>query len=328
MRNYSRGFTLVELLVVIAIIGVLVALLLPAVQAAREAARRTECLNKLKQLGLAANLYHDARLELPPGAQTCCLGTWVPYLLAFVEQGNAADQYVFFDDQTPITSVNNDPASYFSEQNLLVTGRHYEVLNCPSDAIERKELNGSTFANYVANFGNLIRYVPPGVEDNPNFVIKDPQGDIRFGGAPMRFFDTEKGIKLPEVKYRQITDGLSNTMLFSETVKQPDSDLRGFVWWGFAAGYNSSLAPNSIEPDRMQSFANCDPATKDQQPRCDGPILSAVETRGIAAARSLHPGGVQVVMCDGSGKFVDENVDLAIWRAAGSTQGEEVVGQL
>jgi len=328
VRNSSRGFTLVELLVVIAIIGILVALLLPAVQAAREAARRTECLNKLKQIGLATNLYHDAHRELPPGAQSCCLGTWAPYLLAFLEQGNASDRYLFFDDQDPITSIPSMDEAYFSAQNILVTEVHYTALNCPSDAIVDKEFNRSSFANYVANFGNLVRHVPTGLEEHPSFVISDPNGDIRFGGAPFRFFDSEKDIKLSEVNFREISDGLSNTMLFSETIKQPRGDLRGFIWWGFAAGYNSYLAPNSIEPDRMQSFANCDPDTKDQYPRCDAPVNSSVETQGIAAARSLHPGGVQVVMCDGSGKFVSEDVDLETWQAAGSTQYGEIAGQL
>jgi prepilin-type N-terminal cleavage/methylation domain-containing protein len=336
MRNRSHGFTLVELLVVIAIIGILVALLLPAIQAAREAARRTECLNNLKQLGLAAQLYHDAHRELPPGANSCCLGTWVPYLLTFMEQGNAIDQYEFvnFNAMDTLGDPSRMAESYFSTQeldgsvggNLLISSLYFESLNCPSDEI-KEEYGPSSYANYVGNFGNTIRTVPVSLEDRI-ILNKGTNDEVRFGGAPFRLFETLRELKLPRPSYRQFTDGLSSTMLFSETVKQPRSDLRGYVWWGYAAGYTSFLSPNSSEPDRMQSFANCDSETADIQPRCDNPTGPALETRSMSAARSQHPGGVQVVMCDGSGKFVSDDVDLLIWRAAGSTHGEEIASAL
>jgi prepilin-type N-terminal cleavage/methylation domain-containing protein len=338
MRNRSHGFTLVELLVVIAIIGILVALLLPAIQAAREAARRTECLNNLKQLGLAAQLYHDTHGELPPGANSCCLGTWVPYLLPFMEQANAVSLYEFADFKTmtdgEFADGVNRPQSYLSRTevdgseggNILVTEKHYDALNCPSDEIKDERLPAS-FANYVGNFGNTIRTVPRSLEDRI-ILNKGTNDEVRFGGAPFRLFETLREIRQSRPQYREITDGLSSTMLFSETVKQPRSDLRGLVWWGYATGYTSFLSPNSSEPDRMQSFANCDSETADIQPRCDNPTGPALETRSMSAARSQHPGGVQVVMCDGSGKFVSDDVDLLIWRAAGSTHGEEIASAL
>lgn len=339
MRNSSRGFTLVELLVVIAIIGVLVALLLPAVQAAREAARRAECLNKLKQLGLAVQNYHDTKGQLPPGAQSCCLGTWVPYLLPFLEQGNAIAEYEFpnFDTMQDfeLGYQQNLPQAYFSNievdfspgGNVLVTRLYYDSLNCPSDEVVFKEgVHPSSFGNYVGNFGNTIRLVSTSQEDTL-VIQKGTPEEVRFGGAPFRFFESLAELKLREPRFREFTDGLSNTMLFSETVKQPGADLRGQIWWGFGTGYTSYLPPNSFEPDRMQSAANCDLETKDQHPRCAAPVGTPLENQSIAAARSWHPGGVQVAMCDGSGKFVSDDVDLRSWQAAGSTKGEEVADQ-
>src|SRR5690242_9868032 len=92
-NEHSRGFTLVELLVVIAIIGILVALLLPAIQAAREAARRSQCVNNLKQLGVAQHNYHDVRKKLPMGSWSCCWGTWQMSILPFIEEQQLADMY-------------------------------------------------------------------------------------------------------------------------------------------------------------------------------------------------------------------------------------------
>src|SRR5688500_7163189 len=105
MRRTRVGFTLVELLVVIAIIGVLVSLLLPAVQAAREAARRSQCTNNLKQLGLGMQNFHDTKKELPSGSVSAYYGTWLPQILPFIEQQQLAAQYTFVP--ASITSFND-----------------------------------------------------------------------------------------------------------------------------------------------------------------------------------------------------------------------------
>ena len=101
MKRNIRGFTLVELLVVIAIIGILVALLLPAIQAAREAARRSQCVNNLKQLGVAFQNYHDTYKQLPIGAYSCCWGTWQMAILPFLEEQELADLYQFLPKVPP-----------------------------------------------------------------------------------------------------------------------------------------------------------------------------------------------------------------------------------
>ena len=95
IRQRNRGFTLIELLVVISIIAVLIALLLPAVQSAREAARRAQCINNMKQLGLGMHNYHSAVNSLPPGKSDCCWGTWMTFVLPYLEQQNLQNSYNF-----------------------------------------------------------------------------------------------------------------------------------------------------------------------------------------------------------------------------------------
>src|SRR5450432_3245114 len=113
----NRAFTLVELLVVIAIIGILVALLLPAIQAAREAARRSQCVNNLKQVSLAMHNYHDTYQTLPPGNHSCCWGTWQVSILAFIEERQLGEMYTWLPKEiagSPVLFYDYD-YSYMSE---------------------------------------------------------------------------------------------------------------------------------------------------------------------------------------------------------------------
>src|SRR3954465_3121753 len=147
MKRVARGFTLVELLVVIAIIGILVALLLPAIQAAREAARRSQCVNNMKQLGVAMQNYHDVHKKLPMGSWTCCYGTWQMAILPFIEEQQLADiyqwspnirtgnfdldyekGYYYFDDDD-VNGMTHTPRVH----NLQVIKHRIATLTCPSD---------------------------------------------------------------------------------------------------------------------------------------------------------------------------------------------------
>ncbi len=141
MKKHERGFTLVELLVVIAIIGVLVALLLPAIQAARESARRSQCINNLKQVGIALQNYHDTYKQLPIGAYSCCQGTWQESILEFMEEQQLADiyqllpktsmsfynEYRYDADRTDVPNLNPPVRNY------EVTSKRIATLTCPSD---------------------------------------------------------------------------------------------------------------------------------------------------------------------------------------------------
>jgi prepilin-type processing-associated H-X9-DG protein len=316
----------VELLVVIAIIGVLVALLLPAVQAARESARRTQCLNNLKQLGIAAQNYHDSHNELMPGARSCCWGTWQYFILPYLEQTQLAN---LFNAKDPymINSVsdynNSDPAANPNMAKLI--GTRLPALTCPSDTLQ---ILANTFNversyhNYVGNFGNTnhLRLDIPATGGSPK---------IMFLGAPLPATEW-KDINIPPDKtettrFGQIVDGLSNTLLFSETVQgtsESRADLRGLTWWGWGAGFETSLTPNTSQPDRMQQSSACNPIDPNNPP-CVGHSIPANVMRN--AARSRHVGGVNATMCDGSVHFFIDDVDELVWLAMGSTDGSEAV---
>ena len=292
-RSRRTGFTLVELLVVIAIIGVLVGLLLPAVQAAREAARRMSCSNNLKQIGLAMHNYHDTFGRFPAGRSGCCFGTWQVLILPMVEQGNVSDLYVNWGG-TDATGPR-----YGGEPNKTnVTSRRFAAFTCPSDQ-ENAPLSGITNHNYAVNYGNT-GYAQ---QANLNGVI--------FGQAP---FSLDQNKKLG---FKTMTDGTSNTLLVAEVRQGQGRDLRGFTWWGDATGMTTYLTPNSPLPDRIYSASYCNPIPG--MP-CE---VSTTTNPTMFGSRSLHPGGVQVTLGDGSVRFVAESVDLAIWRAMGTAQGGE-----
>ncbi len=307
----TRGFTLIELLVVIAIIAVLISLLLPAVQSAREAARRIQCTNNLKQIGLAMHNYHDAVGSLPPGVVGCCNGTWQVFILPYIEQGNLANSYNFF---TP---------RYVDPSNVTVTTGFINALLCPSDERSKPTstalgaFNGQVSAhNYVANWGQTDI-------DQQNLL-----NGVAFMGAPFTFiahYSNANHVDTPNkgmlTRFASITDGLSNTMLVSETVVGKGSDLRGLTWWADATGYTSFIPPNSSLFDLMYSASACAYPFNNNTP-CQ---IATTQSGLMTGARSRHPGGVNVTMADGSVRFVKNSVNIATWRALSSTKGGEVL---
>ncbi len=316
----ARGFTLIELLVVIAIIAILIALLLPAVQQAREAARRIQCRNNLKQIGLALHNYQSTLTVFPPGRLDFPY-VYSPqaYLLPYLEQTNLESlidyDVKFFGADAP-TWPNADAAR-----------TRVPVYTCPSD---NEGVPGSPFGatSYVGNVGS-------GLVDHgrlTTFGVSGPRPDgVFFEGSKMSF--------------RDITDGSSNTAAFSEMllgsgsaspsgspVADPQRELlllpggppttqgacvpgvgdwwanRGVRWlqgsYGYAL-YNHFYAPNASTHDCNNQF----------------------RTHALTAARSAHSGGVTVLLCDGSVRFIGENIDLDNWRALATRGGGEVVGE-
>jgi len=317
MKAKHVGFTLVELLVVIAIIGILVALLLPAIQAARESARRSQCVNSLKQLGVAMQNYHDTNSHLPPGSFSCCWGTWQMFVLPFLEEQELADLYQLSPKTIPIYLPNyrydvNDASKNPPVRNLDVCQNRVAALTCPSD-VPQVRANGIAQHNYVANYGNTNH-------------IGWPIGAVKYLGAPFVGDDQQDPV-YPEiaVKFREIADGLSKTLLASETVQGQAGDARALTWWGWGSAFETFDPPNTNAVDIIQGNP------KDCQPIEPNPPCTPM-TAGIglmrAAARSRHPGGVNVAMCDASVHFVVDDVDLATWRAAGTIKGEEVYDEL
>ena len=302
----AGGFTLVELLVVIAIIGILVALLLPAVQAARESARRTQCTNNLKQWGLAMQLFanqSDGVLPYGNRRQGQPRISYQPPLWPFIEAQALFDQYDF---RLP-----------FHHLGTPGTGNHPLVMVqlpiyfCPSDnfgAFWRGDTHTRSRGNYVLNWSN------------GSFDHSDVNGDP-YLQAP---FELNKQIKL-----QSITDGLSNTMLMAE-VKQSVSeeffDFRGDVLNDdhTCAQYMTVNTPNAgvdrqvCNGDRRRDSQAHDPA------RNPAPCLNSHSGANHVSARSFHPGGVEIVNGDGSVRFVSDSIKILTWRMMGSIAGEEV----
>lgn len=319
MRSKRTGFTLIELLVVLTVIGLLVALLLPAVQAAREAARRARCLSNLKQIALAMHQYHDVHGTLPPGKKACCWGTWLIFVLPQVEQQPLFDAYNFAGNNRPNLPPGFDhDLRYFGVANRTVTSTRLGVYLCPSDGTNAPlpaESNGTTVwctaQNYAANFGNT-RQTQQDLPGNP--FRQAPFADM---GSPLGDQDLRPR---PPAGLRDLIDGLSSTLLLSEVVVGQGADLRGFSWWGDAAGFETSLVPNSREPDILAQVDFCE--NRPPNPPCSYRTPTRVD---VYAARSRHPEGVNAALADGSVRFVRDTVDPVVWRGLGSSQGGEVI---
>jgi len=299
------GFSLVELLVVLAIIGILMALLLPAVQFARESARRMQCANNLRQICTALHSYHDAQGTFPVGGYGCCWGTWQVAILPQMENGTLFDRY------DPREKYHPTDASYLYSgwRNTGVTTVRLQNHTCPSDTPQTPvwtQQGRMTSHNYAANFGNTV------------YAQTDFKG-VRFAGAPF----TTQGVPPRTFGFSAINDGLSNTLLIGEVRQGQGNDLRGFTWWGDAAGFETFYPPNTTVPDRIYASVYCNSTAPN--PPC---AISSSGYPTMFSARSRHPRGVQVGLCDASVKFIHNGIDHNVWRASGTTQGNEASGML
>jgi prepilin-type N-terminal cleavage/methylation domain-containing protein len=317
-RPQQRAFTLVELLVVITIIGILIALLLPAVQAAREAARRMQCGNNLKQLGLALHGYHATYGVLPAGTTgsgtvsgtTFRRQSWPVTIYPFMEQQSLYDRY-----NPNLNGVGNTNWWGTANSNPAVGGPACQPLAtilCPSDGMggsTRTYSGGIVFclSNYMAFLG-----------DKPFLFSKPPPAQpaakrTAFGYRVWRSF-------------AEFKDGTSNTMMLGEYltgVSNPklDSEQRG-LWWGDEPGESSIQTystPNSPEMDQLDWGGLEDPSIN--QPSLNLPCIDDSTGNEVAASRSRHPGGVHVVMADASTQFIGNSINLAVWRALSSIDG-------
>ena len=316
MRTHTtrRGFTLIELLVVIAIIAVLIALLLPAVQQAREAARRTQCKNGLKQLGLAMHNYHDTAKQLPPGTIT-----WV----GDPSRGGASPQY--YDDHSWYSQIGPyiDQAPWYNTINFNVqisdasndAARRVKIglYGCPTDGLKNNEWGSNTWArlrgNYAVNWGNT------------NYGQTTKAG-VTFGGAPFGYRGSSN--------FSGITDGLSNTLMMAEIITSAgpgwDGPISEMMIATGGQTFNSWLTPNSSGCEEVTRV--CPGGGYLNGISCCTVIGGAgAEASQSFSSRSKHTGGTQVVMCDGAVRFVSNNIDLNVWRNLSTARGGETVGE-
>ena len=298
----STGFTLVELLVVIAIIGILVSLLLPAVQSAREAARRMQCQNNLKQIGLALHNYHTAHDSFPPGSYWYgsnydnYRGSILILLLPFIEQQNLFDNFdytVRIDDQT------------FPDTSLLGS-TEVAVYRCPSDN-NRGLLNGRAIHNYAASNG------PTAHIDNPNCKCSEGAGWNAYALSPYENPNDFAGPFYRRNNPTTITDcrdGLSNTIYFGEVRR----DCSRHTQQGWARSNNGNGLVSTQVPMNVNTCDESDPNP------CRQPCNWSTEL----AFKSAHPGGVLFLFGDGSVHFLSESIDHWNYQYLGAKADGEV----
>ena len=281
-RRLSRGFTLVELLVVIAIIGVLVALLLPAVQAAREAARRVSCMNNVTQLGLSLHNYEFHFENLPPG----CTNpdgpirnepqgihvSWIVKVLPYLEQNAVFHKF-------------NQEAGAYAAENAELRAISISVLRCPSDPVP-----------YVNQAGTIGRSGYAGCHHDVEAPIDDDNHGLLFLNS--------------KVRYSQIYDGTTVTLLVSEAMTGPNS-------LGWASGTRATLRNTSTIEEPRPYLPQPSPDGSEEQEK-SGSLT-------VGGFGSHHPGGVNAGFADGSTRFLSRNTAPSVLRLLGNRADGEIV---
>ena len=326
------GFTLVELLVVIAIIGILVALLLPAVQAAREAARRMSCTNRLKQLSLAAHNYHDTARTFPAGVllsqYDTAKSTWrgnslFVFLLPYLEQGSLHDQWDFF---VPDNNFKGGVSARSAQGPDLL---------CPSEPESENplyyssRLTGSSADRYIKVTSYCGNAGTRSYHPDSGFLQTD---GVFFGAGPGSQPEPDQ----QPVRLADITDGTSSTLLFGERSRWDpnyntcaaqgwDWELRYYGnWCGTSRNALSHFTLSSYSPINYRlpfSYANGATASPPTNTATD--FKYYIDLR-VCAFGSSHPGGANFALADGSVRFVSETIPLMTLRALSTRQGGEV----
>lgn len=315
-----RGFTLIELLVVIAIIAVLIALLLPAVQQAREAARRSQCKNNLKQIGLAMHNYHDTYNGFPPGNVASNVGGWGPswwiFILPYLDQAPVFNKIVYTGSH-PGWSCCGDPAGVGGTANgAVLNGVKFTVSVCPSSSLNDMRDSGGSITEHPHYFG-MIGATNQGTFANPASRMANCCGCC--GGSASNGIIAAGGMfgPLESKKLRDITDGASNTVLVGES--------SNFVLTG--PNGTRSADVNGVHGILMGSpnltrFEAAPGGTFERQfnllcVRYSPNFPADVNTAGVndnfginKPLNSAHTGGVHILLGDGAVRFISDNINM------------------
>ena len=358
MQRTRRGFTLIELLVVIAIIAVLIALLLPAVQAAREAARRIQCTNNLKQLGLAFANYESTNTCYPssaiflagsgacagPGALRSCQNTpWFVLMLPYIEQSSLYNAFnASIGSEGPVALGVPGLTT-----NSTVMQTRIASFQCPSDNTQTFNMTtlaglglsglswSMTKGNYGVNWGNTdFGQALAGLT-----TTAFPSASLHLQ-SPFGINTSATGPNL--VRVASVTDGLSNTQFAGEMLQGAQDDVRGslFITLAGACSFMTRFTPNSYQDyvALLQPWASAGVKTAgssvdnlyaglcDSQPVQQlGCINNSSEGSDFNGSRSRHPGGVNLIFGDGSVRFVKNSISPPTWIAIGSIGAGEVI---
>ena len=238
--NRDRGFTLIELLVTIAIIMILIGLLLPAVQSAREAARRMQCGQNLKQLGIALHNYHDTALALPPGSSLCYDLRYCPQVCyaGWIDKGLFVSLLPFFE-QSPVYNAFNQDLSIYSNENSTIHGLTISGLTCPSDptaSVSQSILDSTRLGPFFTRPLDPARRMAltsyAGCHGSfPNLGYPFPGANCIVPGQVLAQLDGTFSVKKP-IRLADITDGLSQTMVLAEHSVTSIYAARDYARWG------------------------------------------------------------------------------------------------
>jgi prepilin-type N-terminal cleavage/methylation domain-containing protein len=315
-RTRIRGFTLVELLVVIAIIGTLIALLLPAIQASREAARRMQCTNHLKQIGLALHGYHDAMNRLPNGSPSCCDhsnpeawgGLWCTLILPYMEYRSLAKEidYKKHAQDLPANVVQTIISTYV----------------CPSDPAGSKPILSGRFARDNPAVARGLWYPGSMGPTSPDYCPFCPGGPLplpgpspakpsyccqgnNWGTLPGNGYDWGSGVgmfaryRLPVIRFKDVRDGLAHTIMNGESLPGQCSFLSAF-------SVNFNIAPTTIP---LNTYETTDPGDVNWYRAC--------------GFKSMHRQGANFLLADGGVRFFADTIDYQLYNGLGTRAGKE-----